>query len=137
MKSKKAVYSFLKLSIKDNTRNNNWEMHYFKSLNCKQRKSESKWNFSLSCFLLKLYALINIFTHCSCTIFVLISLNTSRANFDFNWCSVSTECYFCFGKSSNCQDHSSGSHHPVKKFTPQNTPHLLSLIGKPCIVPLA
>ena len=38
---------------------------------------------------------------------------------------VSTECYFCFGKSSNYQNHSSGSHHLVKKFTPRisSTPY--------------
>ena len=35
-------------------------------------------------------------SHCSCTIFVLISYswNTDHANFDFNWCSVFTKCCF-------------------------------------------
>ena len=40
-------------------------------------------------------------------------------NFDFNWCSVLTECFFRLENSSNCQNHSSlGSHHPVKKSPP-------------------
>ena len=70
-------------------------------------------------------------THCSCTIFVLISCHTSHANFDFNWYSVSTECCFWFGKSSNCQDHCSGSHHPVKKFTPRTPPPLTTIWKTP------
>ena len=40
-------------------------------------------------------------SHCSCTIFLLISLlfwNTDHANFDFNWCSVFTKCCFWLWK---------------------------------------
>ena len=64
--------------------------------------------------------------------------HTGHANFDFNWCSVFTECCFSFEKGLNHQNHSSsGSHHPVKnsptlrgECTPH--PHPLPLFGKPC-----
>ena len=58
-------------------------------------------------------------THCSCTIFILISLfgHKGHANFDFNWCSVFTQKgAFSFEKCLNCQNpSSSGSNHPLTK----------------------
>ena len=67
-------------------------------------------------------------------------------HFDFNWCLLSTNCCFCFGKSLNFQDHSSDSHYSVEKFIPRNTStpfpppspplHPLPLFGRLCIVSL-
>ena len=60
---------------------------------------------------------------CSCTIFILTSLfvDTGYANFDFNWCSIFTECCFWLWKGSNAQNHSSSDSHfpaPLQKTPP-------------------
>ena len=53
-----------------------------------------------------------------CFIFILFP-HTGHSNFDFNWCSVLTECCFYPWKSSNGNIHSSSdSYHSIKKYPP-------------------
>ena len=48
-------------------------------------------------------------------------VHTVHANFDFNQCSIFTECSFQL-KGSNGQKHSSSDYHPIETFPQQNSP---------------
>ena len=58
----------------------------------------------------------------------ILFVHTGHVNFDFNWCSVLTECCFYPWKSSNGKIHSSSdSYHSIKNtpqrnFSPPTTP---------------
>ena len=68
----------------------------------------------------------------------ILFVHTGHVNFDFNWCSVLTECCFYPWKSSNGKIHSSSdSYHSIKKYPPAKFltsyhPYPLPVFGKPC-----
>ena len=70
-------------------------------------------------------------------IFILF-VHTGQGNFDFNWCSVLTECCCYPWKSSNGKIHSSSdSYHSIKKYPPAKFltsyhPYPLTVFGKLC-----